>query len=313
MLLLLALAACTPPGGDDSAQDTAPSVCWGDLADGESVTLATGFDAGTEGISFVDGHLLVAVPTGVVEIGPDGQVGEPTPLDHALGLAPAEGGVLVADPGEFTLDGSGEDGHVRYVGLSSGYSADLAAGMPNPNFVTATPWGEILVSDDTGDTIFAVDYSGGVGTVRPWVDTVPSPNGMAFSPDGSVLYVVSTFTPDPPVWRVPVGPDGAPGTPEPIVTLDTGAAPDGLAVDADGGLWVAANLAGEIVRVDPTTGSKTTFATDLTTPASLAFGEGDGFDPCSIYATSLYGDTVTRTAAGVTGLPMLKAAAPPDP
>lgn len=311
-MLLVALLACTPHTTDDTALDTAPSVCWDDLAVGDALTLATGFESGTEGITFVDGHLLVGFPTGVVEIGPDGQVGTSTPLDHALGLAPAEGGALVADPGEFTFDGSGTDGHLRYVSVSPGYSTDLASGIPNPNFVTTTPWGEVLVSDDTGETIFAVDYSDGAGTVRDWLGGIPSPNGMAFSADGSELYVVSTFTPDPPVWHVPVDPDGIPGTPEIIASLDTGAAPDGLAVDSEGKVWVAANLAGELVRVDPVSSAQSTFTSGLATPASLAFGAGDGFDPCSIYATSLYGDTVSRIAVGVTGLAVPKAAAPPD-
>lgn len=310
--MLLLLLACTPHTTDDTALDTAPSVCSDDVAVGDVLTLATGFEDGTEGITFVDGHLLVGFPTGVVEVGPDGQVGTSTPLDHALGLAPAEGGVLVADPGEFTFDGSGTDGHLRYVSLSPGYSADLASGIPNPNFVTTTPWGEVLVSDDTGETIFAVDYSDGAGIVRDWLNGIPSPNGMAFSADGSELYVVSTFTPEPPLWRVPVGPDGIPGSPEVIASLDTGAAPDGLAVDSEGEVWVAANLAGELVRVNPVSGAQSTFATDLSTPASLAFGAGDGFDPCSIYATSLYGDTVSRIAVGVTGLAVPKAVAPPD-
>ena len=311
--LLLALAACSSPDADDTTpSDTADPACWDDLARGEALTLASGFDAGTEGIAFVDGHLLVSFPSGVVEVDGAGTVGVSTPLDHALGLTPAVGGVLVADPGEFTFDGSGDDGHLRYVSLVPGYSADLAGGMPNPNFVVATPWGEVLVSDDTGETLYAVDYSRGSGVVRVWLDGVPSPNGMAFSPDGSVLYVASTFVSDPPIWAIPVGTDATPGAPESIATLDTGVAPDGLAVDVNGGIWVAANLSGEIVHVDPADGSTTRLVHDLPTPASLAFGQGDAFDPCSIYATSLYGDTVSRIATGVQGLPVPQAVAPPD-
>jgi gluconolactonase len=314
-MLLLALTACTPThaGLDDTASDdTATTLCWDDLAPGDTAPLATGFADGTEGIAFSDGHLLVAFPTGVVEIAADGTVGDATPLDHALGLAPAVGGTLVADPGEFTFDGSGDDGHLRYVGVVPGFSTDLATGIPNPNFVASTPWGEVLVSDDTGDAVYAVDYTSGAGTVRTWLTGVPSPNGMAFSPDGATLYVVSTFTPDPPVWRVPVAADGTPGTPEALATLDSGSAPDGLAIDADGGVWVAANLAGEIVRIDPATGATSTFVPGLTTPASLAFGAGDGFDPCSLYATELYGENVMRIATGVPGLTVDVAEAPPD-
>lgn len=299
MLLLLACAG----GTDTAAPDTAASTCWDDLAAGEVATLADGFTSGTEGVAFSAGRLYVTSPGAVSELGPDGATGASTSLDHALGLAPADGGVLVADPGEFTLDGSGDDGHLRFVDDAGGVT-DLAGGMPNPNFVTATPWGDVLVSDDTGDVIYAVD---GDGAVRTWLDSVPSPNGMAFSPAGDALYVVSTFTPDPPLWRVPVDASGTPGAPEVLATFATASAPDGLAVDAAGDPWVALNLAGELVHVDLATGDATTFASNLPTPASLAFGAGANFDACSLYVTSLYGDTVSRVATGTPGLTVLPA------
>jgi sugar lactone lactonase YvrE len=220
--------------------------------------------------------------------------------------------VLVADPGEFTFDGSGDDGALRYVSLVPGFTLPLATGMPNPNFVVATSWGDVLVSDDTGETIYAIGYDAGkTDGVRPWLEGVPSPNGMGWAPDGEALYVVTTFTPDPPLWRVPVD-GGVPGTPEVVTTLPTGAAPDGLAVDADGGVWVAANLDGEVVRVDPQSGEATAVGRGLDTPASLAFGAGDGFDPCSIYFTELFGTGVGRLAVGVEGAPVPVAPAPPD-
>lgn len=301
-MVLLLLLACTG-GADSAAPDSASSACWDDLPAGEVTTFADGFAAGTEGVAFSGGALYVSFPTGVAQLGPDGVQLASTALDHALGLAPAAGGVLVADPGEFTLDGSGDDGHLRFVD-AAGAVTDLAAGMPNPNFVTATPWGDVLVSDDTGDVIYAVDSA---GSVRAWLDGVPSPNGMAFSPAGDALYVVSTFTPDPPLWRVPVGVDGSTGTPEVLTTFATASAPDGVAVDVAGNAWVALNLAGELVRVNPDSGEATTFVTDMPTPASLAFGAAADFDPCSLYVSSLYGDTVSRVSTGTAGLTLLDA------
>lgn len=301
---LLLLAACTgaAPSDDHPADDTGatPSVCWADLAPGDAAPLATGFAAGTEGLAFVDGRLYVSEPTGIVEVGADGTVMPLATLDHALGLAPGAGTVLVADPGAFTFDGSGDDGRVLAVDLAAagGATTELAAGMPNPNFVASTPWGDLLVSDDTGEHIYAVRD----GAVRTWLTGVPSPNGMALSPDNAALYVATTFLPEPPLWRVPLGADGTPGTPEAIVAFDTGAAPDGLTVAADGAVWVALNLANEIARVDPATGTVEVYTDAVTTPASLAFGAGSDFDPCSLYVTELYGDTVWRVATGGPGL-----------
>ena len=42
----------------------------------------------------------------------------------------------------------------------------------------------------------------------------------------------------------------------------------------------------------------------LGSPASLAFGRGQGFDPCSIYVTQLFGDQILRVAVGAEGAPL---------
>ena len=293
LLPIVLLAACTPADTD------APSVCWTDLAAGATAVVASGFTDGTEGIAFSDGHLFVSLDSGVTEILPDGSTADAMPIPHALGLAPADGGVLVADPGEFTFDDT-VDGGVAYL---PGTGAPFATGIPNANALAWAPWGELLVSDDTGDTVWAIDGS----TARVWLSGVPSPNGLAFSPSGDALYVATTFAADPPIWRVPVSADGTPGTPVAIATLATGSAPDGLAVGADGAVYVAANLAGAIVRVDPGTGATTEIARGLDSPASLAFGAGDDADPCSLYATSLFGESVTRLSTGGAGLPVPQA------
>ncbi len=301
--MLLLLLACAAGDASDTADTNDTSTCVGDLAAGEAVALAEGFAEGTEGVAFAGGSLFVSSPDGVSSLGARGEVSLVTALTHALGLAPTATGVLVADPGEFTFDGSGDDGRLLHV-APDGLLTVVAFGMPNPNFVLAGPDGEILVSDDTA-AIYAV-RDGGVST---WLDAVPSPNGMGYAPDGSAIYVVSTFEPEPPLWKVPLV-DGEPGTPEVVTTFETGSAPDGLAVDAAGGVWVALNLANELVRVDPATGEETHRVSGVTNPASLAFGAGEGFDPCSLYVTELFGDKVWRVATGVPGSTVPLADAP---
>jgi hypothetical protein len=61
---------------------------------------------------------------------------------------------------------------------------------------------------------------------------------------------------------------------------------------------VAVNLGGLIARVDPSTGEATVVADGLDSPASLTFGDGQTWDACSVYVTSLYGDTVSRVVTG---------------
>ncbi len=165
-----------------------------------------------------------------------------------------------------------------------------------PQGVVTTPWGTILVSDDhpNDGKIFEVTWDGEVST---WSDEVPSPNGMVFSLDGNTLYVATTFT-EPGLWRIPVS-DGAAGTPERWVAY-VDEAPDGVAIDSEGNVYVALNTAGQIAKVDPE-GNDEILATGLTAPASIAFGQGD-FDPCSLYATSLFTKNLSRVGAGVPGV-----------
>jgi gluconolactonase len=155
-----------------------------------------------------------------------------------------------------------------------------------------------LVSDDTvgEDTIYEVSWD---GAVSPWVDQVPTPNGMVFSLDGAFLYVATTFE-QTGLWRVPVSEQGEAGAPERWVEFEGSTAPDGVAIDSEGNVYVALNTAGQIAKVDEE-GNASTLATGLFGPASLAFGQGD-FDPCSMYVTSLFGTQMSRVGVGVPGV-----------
>lgn len=66
---------------------------------------------------------------------------------------------------------------------------------------------------------------------------VPSPNGLALSPDGRVLYLAVTRGNC--VWRVPLMSDGGVAKVSQFFTSYGPSGPDGLAVDAEGHLLVA--------------------------------------------------------------------------
>ena len=288
--LLFLLHACgdasddTGPGGDPG-----PS-CWTDLAPGETAVVAGGFTEGTEGLAFVDGRLFVTTPTQVVEIQPDGISAPLVTVGAALGLAPVEGGLLLADPGEFSFGGD-EDGRIWRVGLDG--QVDLVSeGWSNPNFLAPTPWGSVLMSDDTRDGLVDIDLATGEG--RTFLETVPSPNGIVLFEDRVV--VASTFVEDGAIWQAPVA-AGEAGAAELLGTTVAGGANDGLAAGRDGGVWVAVNLAGEIWQM-PASGEGSRLVGGLDSPASLALGEGDAWDPCSLYVSSLFGEEVLRVAVG---------------
>jgi len=175
--------------------------------------------------------------------------------------------------------------------------------------VTVRADGSLLVSDDFGDVIYQIPPGGGEASI--WYKGIEAPNGMAFSPDGSTLFVAQTFPAagvmtsfDSRVWSLPVtGPGSDPGQVELLASLSPGAANDGMAVDENGMVYVAANVIGMIIRIDPADGSTTTIAQDLPFVASLAFGQGK-FSPTSLYATQLFGGNVWEIPVGVRGVPM---------
>jgi gluconolactonase len=282
-----------------------PQACWTDLAFGEHEVLYQGFSGGSEGIGFgeTDGLLYVSSNGRVWQVDADGIATEFAQVPDAIGLAATSGGnFVVASLGVITEP----DGAI-YTVDAMGVAALLATGIDSPNFVTIAPDGSALVSDDYQNTrVFRVTSAGEVSVV---IENVPSPNGMAYSPDRSVFYVASTFTPQGQLTRYEVGPDGMPieATGVEILQLGMASTPDGIAVDANGWVYVAANLRGEIWRVD---GAATELqegelvADELGFPASLAFGRGPGFDPCSLYVTQLQNDTLQRVAVGVAGAPL---------
>jgi sugar lactone lactonase YvrE len=127
------------------------------------------------------------------------------------------------------------------------------------------------------------------------------PNGLAVDGDGDWLYVVETAADA--ISRVPLGrPEG------PVERVATGLPrmPDGLALDADGAIWVAGYAADAVARVDA--GEVEVVAHDdraivLNRPANLAFrGE-------RLFVANLGARSVAVLDAGVRGQPLWPAAA----
>ena len=278
-----------------------PLECWSDLAVGSSAILYEGFPEGTEGITFGADGILYTTTFGMVwRIDPDGEASEFAAVPDALGLAPwgEAGELVVASFGVYNKP----DGAV-YTVTSEGEATLLATGIDSPNFVTIAADGSALISDDFDTRVFRVTPEGEL-TIA--IEDVPSPNGMAYSPDGSSFYVASTFTDDGQLTRYDVDASGMPieSTAREIMHLGIGSTPDGIAVDIDNRVYVAANLRSEIWRVDGdaevvTEGELVT--SDVMNPASLAFGRGPAYDPCSIYVTELDGARIVRVSIGTRG------------
>lgn len=297
MFLLLSLLACADKA---PATDSEPGACAGSLPPGEVEVFATGFDlgvVGTEGLTFSpDGRLFVGgsgVGGGgyVAEIQPDGSWEPLVEVPGSVGLAWWGERLMVAGSDPET------DTSAIYAVDPDARSAELwLSGLPGANFPAVTPWGTLMLADHGTEGLWEILPSGDWDT---WVSGVPSPNGVAFSPEGDRAYVANTYGRPNTVTQVEIEGWTA-GAVSALTTFPDGSTQDGVAMDAEGGLYVVNNLPGTIIRVSPD-GAQELLAEDVNYGASMAFGEG-AFDPCSLYVSSLFSEDVFRVGAGRLGL-----------
>ncbi|MFD5516558.1 SMP-30/gluconolactonase/LRE family protein [Streptomyces sp. NPDC127066] len=118
------------------------------------------------------------------------------------------------------------------------------------------------------------------GTVRTILDDVTVSNGTGWSPDGRRVYYV-----DSPTRRIDVfdiGDDRLPVDRRPFATVGDGF-PDGLTVDAEGGVWVALWDGGAVRRYTPDGELDRVLELPVRRPTACAFG---GADLTDLYITT---------------------------
>jgi sugar lactone lactonase YvrE len=162
---------------------------------------------------------------------------------------------------------------------------ELGAGL---NDITFDRTGNVYVSDSFQGIVWKTGPHGGVSNV--WVESellrtrgVPpfGANGLRFNNEETALFVANTGNNT--IVKVPVA-GGSPGTPAVFVNGVHGA--DGLLIDENNNLWIAANQADEIVVVDPTGRAiaklgdfdgvtRSGMPIHLLFPASIRFSGGD--------------------------------------
>ncbi len=121
---------------------------------------------------------------------------------------------------------------------------------------------------------------------RPLLTGFITPNGMAFSPDGTTMYLSDSHPEVQTVWAYQY--DIESGTPhDPKVFVDMKnlpGRPDGAAIDVDGCYWICGNDAGLIHRFTPDGHLDRSIAVPVKKPAMCAFG-GSGLD--TLFVTSI--------------------------
>ena len=170
-----------------------------------------------------------------------------------------------------------------------------------------------LVFDSTGNLYFTDqgqtglhDPTGRLYRLRPngqldlLLANVPSPNGVALSPDERVLYLAVTRGNQ--VWRVPLLPDGSVSKVSAFFTSYGPSGPDGLAVDEAGRLVVANPGLGVAWvlnhRAEPEVVLRSCAGASLT---NIAFG---GPERKTLYCTESVSGSVLRATLEHAGLPL---------
>jgi DNA-binding beta-propeller fold protein YncE len=214
---------------------------------------------------------------------------------HMLGLRfnPVTGALWVLDFGA---------GNVLAVDTHTGGSTVLAGPIAGSalNALTFDTAGNGYVSDSFNGTIWKVGPHGGGATnwktdplLGNGAGTLTPPfgaNGVEFSNDGKTLFVANTAFHQ--IIQIAVNSGGSAGAASIFITGIN--APDGIAIDPKGNMWICANQEDEIVVID-TTGKviaklgdfrgidEDGIAKGFLFPASLAFSR----DGATLYVSNL--------------------------
>ncbi len=211
------------------------------------------------------------------------------PGGSMLGLAlDGAGAVYVCDVGNGCVQQITPNGRIRQYGAAIGY----------PNFPVFDGDGRLWVSDsgDWGQANGGIVRIDPDGTTERVLGGLHFANGLALH--GDWLYIVESTWPR--VIRVPL----SGGAPETVLVLDK-VVPDGLAFDAEGGLWIGCWQPNRVYRLAPD-GTLDVVVDDWSgvyapTPTNLAFA-GPELDV--LVLASLGTRVVTACEPGVRGAPL---------
>jgi len=213
--------------------------------------------------------------------GPDGRIyvaqvtgSQISALDLETGLldtVSAKGGDIIA-PDDVAFDPSGNmyatevmDGRVS-VRDTRGGTRVLRDDLPCANGITVHR-GRLFINEcRDGGRLMEVDGSGSI--VRILAENLPSPNAMEVGPDGMLYFPVMTANE---IWRV--DPDSKVHSEPQRVACDLGV-PDAVKFDAEGFIVSTQVASGQVLRVDPRSGSQTVLAQLTPGLDNLTFAAG---------------------------------------
>jgi sugar lactone lactonase YvrE len=240
---------------------------------------------------------------GVYSVSPGGEVSKVVPKRRGVGglVEHCAGGVVFSGRTLLHRDGSGEDRELL--------AADDVAGF---NDLSTTPEGDVLAGalrfnpfageDVVPGRLFRVTAPGEAVALS---ESLLWPNGIGLSPDGGRVYVsdyarrhVATMTVD--------------GKQEEIFCDVPNGSADGLAVDVEGGVWVALGEGGAVARFTSQGDLDGICDVPAGFVSSLCFGGADGRDvlisTADNHITPDTGGALFSARSEVAGVPVTPAA-----
>lgn len=260
---------------------------------------------------------LVKIPAGTSEPTVFGQIPGINPASDLglLGLTTDAQGNIYAGVQSSNLAANGVWVFDRTSGEATRIPGSEAVGLAND--VAFDNRGNLYVTDSALGVIWRLPRHGAfeqwlvgdpdlAGTGALGLGVPIGANGIEFH--HGVLYVAVTeqFS----LVAVPIGPSGLPGPSEVVATFPAGlfpGAPDGLAIDVHGDVYVALIAQQRIVKVDGSGDVTEVFAGDpLDWPSSIAFGTSRA-EQKTLFAVSFsigegFGDPFPRSGPSVTGI-----------
>ena len=208
----------------------------------------------------------------------------PIPAPGAMVFAP-DGSIIIGS-GDSLQNGLTGDmnpmSSLLRVNPDTGAVQTYATGLGMANGLALGPHFTIYATNDAG---FDIDRVKRGQVTHPWA-RVYSTNGVVVSLNNRYLYVSQTFTPAA-IQRISIA-NPSQVTPFAVAQgADMSAGLDDMTIDSEGNLYVAANGAGQVWKVD-TSGAICVLAGGLRFPSAVNFGVGP--DSSNLYVVGFDGN-----------------------
>jgi len=230
---------------------------------------------------------------GVFRRSPSGEVTAVEPDRRGVGglVLHESGGVVASGRGLVHVTDDGETRDLLSVEGVTGFN-DIQADLEGGVLAGALRYRPLKGEDPVPGSVWRLRAD---GRAEELFGGVVWPNGIGLSPDGAAVYVSDYQRECVLAWE---GGEEA----RVLATAAEGSSCDGLAVDAEGGVWVATGAGGCVARFTPEGVPDGVVDVPADFVSSVAFGGEDGRDLYVATIGALY-----RTRAPVPGAPALRA------